>query len=76
MIKRFKVWLLAAALGAVALGAALARAFSLGQQSGERDAHEDGHEADQGRAVDIRRRVDAARGRLRDDQSDRRGYRD
>ena len=76
MIGRLQLWLLAAAAGVLALVAVLARAFGRGRRTGKREAEDDGREFDEGRAADLRRRVDAARGSLRDEQSDERGYRD
>jgi len=76
MIGRVQLWMLAAAAGALAFAAAIARAFSRGRKSGKREAEDEGYQFDHGRAVSIRRRVDAARERVRQEQSDRRGYRD
>ena len=73
---RLKLWALVILAGALSVAALVARIFRRGIDQGKREAKDEGIEFDQGRAADLRRRVDAARGRVYDQQSDKRGYRD
>jgi hypothetical protein len=76
MIGRMQAWLVAALAGAVAVIAALGTAWRRGRRSGEEDAWDEGVAIDEDRAAHLRRRVTAARERLRDHEADGRGYRD
>lgn len=76
MIGRMQAWLLALLAGAVAAFAALGTAWRRGRRSGEQEARNAAVEIDKDRAAAVRRRVAAARKRVRDHDKDRRGYRD
>ncbi|MFG6501270.1 hypothetical protein [Sulfitobacter sp. 1A15106] len=76
MIGRLQAWLLAALGGAVAVIAALGTAWRRGRRTGKEDALDAAVEFDEDRAAHLRRRVTAARERVRDHEEDGRGYRD
>ncbi len=76
MIGRVQLMFRGVVSGVLAFVVIVIRAFARGRRAGKGEAEEDGQSYDRGRASRINDRVRAARQRVRDAQSDGRGYRD